>query len=335
MARSGSEGAILDGGSLGRQGSSFREELESAEKDVAACLDPSAPLPGADRDGGGQAEEGPLSPSPEKALLTDEERKARRMTYPAGRIYHLVPARLVFGALTTPLSPPLCGALRWSDARTFTHGPTTGHLQQLHALTSLIGVAHNWVDWKAVSVEMMRPLHLSTGEEGDKARQRRSDLRASSSMGNVDLEELEVAGEAHLRQRKAASPPAKGSMPSSLYEGVVGYDSPTMGKVCLLSNGDAKQARGHNSPLHASYRSVSIMDRRDWHLVCGRLIARGLKQHAVTLMQLCMICRIHMWSSARAARKEAVPGALHPPSPQQKTMSSWRMFPRYPCLLDV
>ena len=112
MARSGSEGAIPDGGSLARQGSSFREELEIAEEDVAACPDPSAPLPGAGCDGVGQAGEGPLSPSPEKALLTEEERKARRMTYPAGRIYHLVPARLVFGALTPPFVAVPCGALR-------------------------------------------------------------------------------------------------------------------------------------------------------------------------------------------------------------------------------
>ena len=101
-------------------------------------------------------------------------------------------------------------------------------------------MAHAWADQKAVSGVMTRPLRLSTGEEGDKARQRRSDLRASSSMGDLDREELEVTEEAHLRQRKAASPPAKGSRPSSLYEGVVGYDSPTMEKVCLLSCADAK-----------------------------------------------------------------------------------------------
>ena len=84
--------------------------------------------------------------------------------------------------------------------------------------------------------------HPSTGEEGDKARQRRSDLCASSSMGESDRGELEVAEEAHLQQRKAASPPTKGSMPSSLYEGVVGYDSPTMGKVCLLPDADAQMS---------------------------------------------------------------------------------------------
>ena len=136
MARSGSEGAIPDGGSPRRQGSSFREELESAEKDVAACPDPAAPLPGADRDAAGQAGEAPLSPSPEKAMLTEEERKARRMTYPAGRIYHLVPARLVFGALTTTFVAVSCVALWWSDAQTFSSEskPITGHLQQLHAL---------------------------------------------------------------------------------------------------------------------------------------------------------------------------------------------------------
>lgn len=55
-----------------------RFEARGDERDVASAFSPSS--------------------SPERGTLSEEERKWRRMTYPAGRIYHLVPARLVFGA---------------------------------------------------------------------------------------------------------------------------------------------------------------------------------------------------------------------------------------------
>lgn len=87
-------------------GSVFREELRAAERDLqeqSALLSPRAGSEGSE----------PSSPSASSSRRPPlEERQRRRMTYPAGRIYHLVPARLVFG---TPFASEV-SSLQWNPS---------------------------------------------------------------------------------------------------------------------------------------------------------------------------------------------------------------------------
>ena len=100
MDRNRSDSVQLASSLLSQQ-HSFQKELRDAEMDLNNTnIQPSLPQQ-QDVDRVGTPPEGdlePLSPSPERGHVSEEERRWRRMTYPAGRIYHLVPARLVFGA---------------------------------------------------------------------------------------------------------------------------------------------------------------------------------------------------------------------------------------------
>lgn len=104
MARNGSDSAPLPSShDLLSEGRNFRNYLKAAEVDLHDADIPLTP-PSAEQQlkvtrSTPEGDLEPLSPSPERGQLSEEERRWRRMTYPAGRIYHLVPARLVFGAL--------------------------------------------------------------------------------------------------------------------------------------------------------------------------------------------------------------------------------------------
>ena len=73
--------------------SSLANEIRSAEVDIAAEERNSS----ASKGNAASFEEPLLSPSSQVLRGREEGFQERRMTYPAGRIYHLVPARLVFG----------------------------------------------------------------------------------------------------------------------------------------------------------------------------------------------------------------------------------------------
>ena len=72
---------------------SLANEMRSAEVDIAAEERQSS----AGKGNAASLEEPFLSPRSQVLRGRDEGFQERRMTYPAGRIYHLVPARLVFG----------------------------------------------------------------------------------------------------------------------------------------------------------------------------------------------------------------------------------------------